>query len=95
MSWTKEELSGADLGDRQRTRGTLGKNRVYLPTTVAQGCFLGVSLTESAATDALTQGYREFQGEAALLNPDYAPITVNTVMLGKERNGLGATCSPL
>ncbi len=34
----------------------LGKNRVYLPTTVAQGCFLGVSLTEAASVSALTQG---------------------------------------
>lgn len=56
----------------------LGKNRVYLPTTVAKGCFLGVSLTESASAEALTTGYGEFQTEVGLLDPYYAPITVNT-----------------
>lgn len=56
----------------------LAKNRVYIPTTVAKGCFLGVSFTESASAEALTQGYEEFQAEAHLLDPHYAPITVNT-----------------
>ena len=56
----------------------LGKNCVYIPTTVAKGCFLGVSFTESASASALTQGYEEFQTEARLLDPHYAPITVNT-----------------
>ena len=53
-------------------------NRVYLPTTVAKGCFLGVSFTESASAEALTKGYGEFHAEACLLDPHYAPITVNT-----------------
>ncbi|MDJ0692581.1 MAG: hypothetical protein QNJ41_29375 [Xenococcaceae cyanobacterium MO_188.B32] len=35
---------------------SLGKKRVYVPTTVAQGCFLGVGLTESASAQALTAG---------------------------------------
>lgn len=56
----------------------LSENRVYIPTTVAKGCFLGISLTESASAEALTEGYEEFQTEARLLDPDYAPITVNT-----------------
>ncbi len=56
----------------------LGKNRVYIPTTVAKGCFLGVSLTESASASALTAGYGDFHAEACLLDPNYAPITVNT-----------------
>lgn len=64
------------VADEKHTR--LGKERVYLPTTVAQGCFLGVSFTESASAEALTEGYGEFQTEARLLDPDYAPITVNT-----------------
>ncbi len=53
-------------------------NRVYLPTTVAKGCFLGVSFTESASVEALTQGYGEFKAEARLLDPHYTPVTVNT-----------------
>ncbi len=56
----------------------LQKNRVYIPTTVAKGCILGVSLTESASAEALTTGYGEFHSEAGLLDPHYAPITVNT-----------------
>ena len=56
----------------------LAKNRVYIPTTVAKGCFLGVSFTESASAEALTQGYGEFQAEARLQYPHYGPITVNT-----------------
>ena len=56
----------------------LGKKRVYVPTTVAQGCFLGVGLTESASAEALTKGYAEFQTEARLLNPNYDTVTVTT-----------------
>ncbi len=56
----------------------LGGNRVYLPTTVAKGCFLGVSFTESASAEALSKGYGEFHLLARFLNPNYAPITVNT-----------------
>ena len=56
----------------------LGKNRVYIPTTVAKGCFLGVGFTESASAEALTKGYGEFHTEARLLDPHYAPVTVNT-----------------
>ncbi len=52
--------------------------RVYIPTTVASGCILGVGLTESASGNALTKGYEEFQTEARCLDSYYAPITVNT-----------------
>ena len=56
----------------------LGQKRVYVPTTVAQGCFLGVGLTESTSAEALTKGYAEFQTEARLLNPNYDTVTVTT-----------------
>ncbi len=52
--------------------------RVDLPTTVAEGCFLGVGFTESASAEALTTGYAEFQTEARLLNPNYDTVTVTT-----------------
>jgi hypothetical protein len=52
--------------------------RVYLPTTVAEGCFLGVDIVKSASTDDLAQGYEVFRQEALNLNPDYQPETVNT-----------------
>lgn len=55
----------------------LGK-RVYVATTAAQGCILGVGLAERADTESLTQAYGEFQEEVRALNPDYTPESVNT-----------------
>ena len=52
--------------------------RIYIPTTVAKGCFLGVDLVESAGTKALVEGYKSFQTEALALNPNYRPETINT-----------------
>ena len=54
------------------------KKRVYVATTAAKGCLLGVGFTESASAKALTAGYEEFQTEARFLDPNYAPVTVNT-----------------
>ena len=56
---------------------SLRGKRVYLPTTVANGCILDVSVTDSASPEALTQGYREFQQVALQLDPNYAPISIN------------------
>ncbi len=52
--------------------------RIYIPTTVAAGCILGVDVTESADTQALVKGYKHFRAEAIALNPDYQAETVNT-----------------
>lgn len=52
--------------------------RIYIPTTVAAGCILGVDLVESADTKALVKGYERFPCEAIALHPDYQPQTVNT-----------------
>ena len=57
--------------------GGLGE-RIYIPTTVAEGCFLGVDLVDNAGTKALVEGYKSFQTEALALNPNYRPETVNT-----------------
>ena len=56
----------------------LSGKRVYLPTTVAEGCFLGVEVVPTASCADLRQGYETFAQEALNLNPDYQPITVNT-----------------
>ena len=64
------------LADEKHT--WLSGERVFIPTTVAKGCILGVSLTTSAGLTALTEGYREFKEEVELIYPDYQPITVNT-----------------
>lgn len=52
--------------------------RIYIPTTVAASCILGVDIVESADTKALVAGYERFRAEAITLNPDYQPQTVNT-----------------
>ena len=51
--------------------------RVYLPTTVGGGCFLGVDFVEGACTEELTAGYQTFRAEALHLNPHYSPQTFN------------------
>ena len=64
------------LADEKHTR--LGGERIYVATTVSEGCFLGAAICESVSTEALTQAYQEFQQEAIHRDPDYAPQTVNT-----------------
>jgi hypothetical protein len=54
------------------------KERVYIATTVAGGCFLGVGVSETADTAGLKQAYGEFQREILALDPTYEPETVNT-----------------
>jgi hypothetical protein len=64
------------VADEKHT--SLRGEKVYVATTAAQGCLLGASLTASASTPALTDGYGEFKQEAQELDPNYAPHTVNT-----------------
>jgi hypothetical protein len=52
--------------------------RVFIPTTVGSGCFLGVDIVNSAETPDLLNGYGRFRDEALALNPDYQPATVTT-----------------
>lgn len=52
--------------------------RVYVATTAAQECILGIGLAQGADAKSLTQAYGEFQQEARALNPDYEPQSVNT-----------------
>ena len=51
---------------------------VDVPTTVAGGCFLGVSVVATADTAALETGYGEFAQEARALAPTYHPRSVCT-----------------
>lgn len=71
-----EKLPAHLVADEKHTwmRG----QKVYLPTTVAEGCFLGVSLVERADTESLQQGYGEFAAEARQLSPAYQPQSVTT-----------------
>ncbi|MEA1967521.1 MAG: hypothetical protein U9N77_04830 [Thermodesulfobacteriota bacterium] len=52
--------------------------KVYIPTTVASQCILGVSVTEDAGEKTLTKAYGVFKDEANDLNPAYSPVSVNT-----------------
>jgi hypothetical protein len=54
----------------------LGK-RVYLATTAAAGCMLGVELSQGADAQSLTNAYGVFAQEALAHNPNYHPQTVN------------------
>ncbi len=56
----------------------LGGKKIFIATTVAEGCILGCSPAEAADTGKLTNAYREFREEVPEVNPEYSPVTVNT-----------------
>ena len=64
------------MGHEKHTRWD-GK-RVYLATTVAEGCILGAALSETANEKDLTFAYAEFMVESQEIDPNYQPISVNT-----------------
>ena len=64
------------VADEKHTR--CNGERIYIATTVADGCFVGAEISEGADTESLTQAYGVFQQEAQVLDADYAPQTVTT-----------------
>ena len=56
---------------------TLDGEKVYIATTVAQGCCFGAALSHSADEEGLTEAYGVFKQEALNVAPDYQPRTVN------------------
>jgi hypothetical protein len=56
---------------------TLQGEKVYVATTVAQGCCLGAALSPSACEKGLTEAYGVFKQEALNVEEDYRPRTVN------------------
>ena len=56
---------------------TLDGEKVYVATTVAEGCCLGAALSGSADEAGLTEAYGVFKEEALNVKPDYQPQTVN------------------
>jgi hypothetical protein len=52
--------------------------KVYIATTVGDGCILGAEPAEAAGADDLEAAYATFKHEAGDLDPNYAPKTVNT-----------------
>lgn len=57
---------------------TLDGEKVYIATTVANGCCLGAEPAETAGTDDLKAAYEVFKEEARDIVPEYVPKTVNT-----------------
>ena len=56
---------------------TLDGEKVYVATTVAEGCCLGAALSGTADEAGLTEAYGAFAREARDVQPGYAPRTVN------------------
>lgn len=57
---------------------TLDGEKVYVATTVTEGCCLGAALSPNAAEAGLSEAYGVFKKEAENVKPDYQPKTVNT-----------------
>ena len=56
----------------------LDGQKVYIATTVGNGCCLGAEPAEAAGTDELKVAYQVFKDEACDVSPKYAPKTVST-----------------
>ncbi len=63
------------LADEHHQR--LGGEKVFIATTVAEGCCLGASVVDTADEAALTGAYQTFKSEAVNVDPDYAPKSVS------------------
>ncbi len=72
----KERLPRHLLADEKQS--WVHKTKVFIPTTVAAGVFLGATLVTKADTEELTKGYQEFLLVAQTLDPDYRPTTLCT-----------------
>jgi hypothetical protein len=72
----KEDLPQHIVAD-EKFSSIRGK-RVYIATTVAKECILGVSISQSADEENLKKSYSVFKDEAKNLNTKYSPETVNT-----------------
>jgi len=62
--------------DEKHTR-LLGE-KAYIATTVGNGCVLGACVSENASEEKLQKAYSIFKEEAAYVNSEYQPDTVNT-----------------
>jgi hypothetical protein len=71
-----EQLPHHVVADEKHS--SISGKKVYLPTTAAEQCFLGVSVAVKADEEALTDAYGQFKQEAQQVAPDYCPKTVNT-----------------
>ena len=72
----KDTVIPANLvGDEHHSK-LLG-SKVYVATTVSEGCILGAEVTYTCDEQGLTAAYGVFKGEALQLDSDYKPKSVN------------------
>jgi hypothetical protein len=64
------------LADEKHTR--LNGDKVFVATSVGDGCVLGASVAQQADEHGLTEAYGQFKAEAQKVKPNYQPATVNT-----------------
>lgn len=65
-----------DIGADEKHTWIKG-DKVYVATTVGNGCILGASVAQDAGEASLTAAYQVFKEEAQSINPSYEPETVN------------------
>lgn len=75
------------VADEKHTK--IRGKKCYIPTIVAEGCILGVAVTEKADNADLERGYSTFKQEALDLKPEYSPKTVNTDGWAATKNAFG------
>lgn len=63
------------LADEHHQR--LEGDKIFIATTVAEGCCLGASVVDTADEVALTRAYETFKSEAVNVEPGYAPKSVS------------------
>jgi len=64
------------VADEKHTK-ILG-DKVYVATTVGNGCVLGASIATDAGEKSLVKAYSVFKDETQRIKPEYNPKTVNT-----------------
>ncbi len=55
----------------------LGKDKIYICTTVGDYCFLGAHISPTAQYDDLKLAYGKFKEEVQLIAPQYSPSSIN------------------
>ena len=73
-------------GRKSRVGNCCDGQKIYIATTVGNGCCLGAELAEAAGSDELKvayqvfkdEAYQVFKDEACDVSPKYAPKTVST-----------------
>jgi hypothetical protein len=77
ISLARNSIVGTTVRHADEHHQRLAGEKIFIATTVAEGCCLGASVVDTADEVALTKAYQTFQSEAGNVEPDYAPKSVN------------------